>query len=44
MQTLKALYVEQETKVEDFLNYLAIRRNAASATHNQAFNALVFKL
>jgi len=44
LQTLKALYVEQETKVEDFLNYLAIGRNAASATYNQAFNALVFKL
>ena len=40
----KALYVEQETKVEDFLNYLAIGRNFASSTHNQAFNALVFKL
>jgi hypothetical protein len=44
LQTQKALYVEQETKVEDFLNYLAIGRNAASATHNQTFNALVFKL
>ena len=44
LQTQKALYEEQETKVEDFLNYLAIGRNAALATHNQAFNALVFKL
>ena len=44
LQTNKALYVEQETKVEDFLKYLVIGRNAASANHNQAFNTLVFKL
>ena len=29
-------------KVEDFLNYLAIERNVAASTQNQAFNALVF--
>ena len=29
-------------KVEDFLNYLAIVRNVAASTQNQAFNALVF--
>ena len=29
-------------KVEDFLNYLAIERNVAVSTQNQAFNALVF--
>jgi site-specific recombinase XerD len=28
--------------VEDFLNYLAIERNVAASTQNQAFNALVF--
>ena len=42
MQTRKALFVEQEKKVEDFLNYLAIERNVAASTQNQAFNALVF--
>ena len=29
-------------KVEDFLNYLALERNVAASTQNQAFNALVF--
>ena len=44
LQTQKALYAEQVTKVEDFFNYLAIGRNVASVTHNQASNELVFKL
>jgi integron integrase len=34
--------VEQKQKVEDFLNYLALERNVAASTQNQAFNALVF--
>ena len=34
--------MEQEKKVEDFLNYLALERNVAASTQNQAFNALVF--
>jgi integrase len=34
--------VEQKQKVEDFLNYLAIAKNVAASTQNQAFNALVF--
>ena len=29
-------------KVEDFLNYLALEKNVAASTQNQAFNALVF--
>ena len=31
-----------ETKVEDFLSYLAIQRKVAVSTQNQAMNALVF--
>jgi integron integrase len=42
MQTREILFVEQEKKVEDFLNYLALERNVAASTQNQAFNALVF--
>ena len=34
--------MEQKQKVEDFLNYLAIAKNVAASTQNQAFNALVF--
>ena len=34
--------MEQKQKVEDFLNYLALERNVAASTQNQAFNALVF--
>lgn len=30
------------TDVRDFLNYLALKRNVAAATKNQAFNALLF--
>ena len=41
MQTREILFVEQEKKVEDFLNYLALERNVAASTQNQAFNALV---
>jgi len=40
--TKEALFVEQKQKVEDFLNYLALERNVAASTQNQAFNALVF--
>jgi integron integrase len=40
--TKEALFVEQKQKVEDFLNYLAIAKNVAASTQNQAFNALVF--
>ena len=42
MHTREILFVEQEKKVEDFLNYLALERNVAASTQNQAFNALVF--
>ncbi|MBC8219304.1 MAG: integron integrase [Proteobacteria bacterium] len=42
MLTREALFVEQKNKVEDFLNYLALERNVAASTQNQAFNALVF--
>ena len=42
MQTREILFVEQEKKVEDFLNYLALERNVAASTQNQTFNALVF--
>ena len=42
MQPREILFVEQEKKVEDFLNYLALERNVAASTQNQAFNALVF--
>jgi len=31
-----------ETDVQDFLGYLAIKRRVASSTQNQAFNALMF--
>jgi len=40
--TKEALFVEQKQKVENFLNYLALERNVAASTQNQAFNALVF--
>jgi len=40
--TKEALFVEQKQKVEDFLNYLALTKNVAASTQNQAFNALVF--
>ncbi len=36
------LAVESKKKIEDFLSYLAIQRNVAASTQNQAFNALLF--
>jgi len=36
------LAVEPKKKIEDFLSYLAIQRNVAASTQNQAFNALLF--
>ena len=36
------LLVNPEAKVEDFLSYLAMQRNVAVSTQNQAMNALVF--
>lgn len=36
------LLVNPETKVEEFLTYLAIQRKVAVSTQNQAMNALVF--
>jgi len=36
------LIVTPEAKVEEFLSYLAIQRNVAVSTQNQAMNALVF--
>lgn len=36
------LTVTPEAKVEAFLSYLAIQRNVAVSTQNQAMNALVF--
>lgn len=33
---------EGEKKIEAFLTYLAVRKNVAPATQNQAMNALVF--
>jgi len=36
------LTVTPEAKVEEFLSYLAIQRNVAVSTQNQAMNALVF--
>jgi len=36
------LLLTPETKVEDFLSYLAIQRKVAVSTQNQAMNALVF--
>lgn len=42
LQERKALLVEPEKKVEDFLTYLAVQANVAASTQNQAFNALIF--
>jgi len=36
-----SLLVSPEAKVESFLSYLAIQRNVAASTQNQAMNALV---
>jgi integron integrase len=37
-----ALFIDSEAKIEAFLSYLATERKVASATQNQAMNALVF--
>ena len=37
-----SLLVSPEAKVESFLSYLAIQRNVAASTQNQAMNALVY--
>ncbi len=42
MHDRSELMVKPEKKVEDFLGYLAIQRNVAISTQNQAMNALVF--
>jgi len=36
------MLITPETKVEEFLSYLAVQRNVAVSTQNQAMNALVF--
>lgn len=36
------LFVNPEEKIEAFLTYLAVQRNVAASTQNQAMNALVF--
>lgn len=38
----RALLADPEKKVEDFLSYLAVHRNVAVSTQNQAMNALVY--
>jgi len=42
MQDKAELAVQPEAKVEQFLSYLAMERNVAISTQNQAMNALVF--
>lgn len=42
MTERQALFDDSEAKIETFLSYLATSRNVASATQNQAMNALVF--
>lgn len=42
MQDKQALFKDSESKVEDFLTDLAVKKNVATSTQNQAFNALVF--
>lgn len=42
MTERQALFEDGEAKIEAFLSYLATQRNVASATQNQAMNALVF--
>ena len=42
MHLKKELLNNPESKVEDFLSYLAIQRKVAISTQNQAMNALVF--
>ena len=42
MQDKAELMIKPEFKVEQFLTYLAVNRNVAVSTQNQAMNALVF--
>ena len=42
MNDKKALLITPELKIEDFLSYLAIHRNVAVSTQNQAMNALLY--
>lgn len=42
LKSRDALYVNAESKVEEFLTHLAVQANVAASTQNQAFNALVF--
>ncbi len=42
IQSRDALFLDAEQKVEQFLTHLAVNKNVAPSTQNQAFNALVF--
>jgi len=42
MKGRKELLATPEKKIEEYLTYLAERKNVAKATQNQAMNALVF--
>jgi len=42
LQSRESLLVDSEPKVEQFLTHLAVHKNVAPSTQNQAFNALVF--
>ena len=42
IQSRESLLQEAEVKVEQFLTHLAVNKNVAPSTQNQAFNALVF--
>ena len=42
MQDRAELFIESENKIETYLTHLAIEKNVAPATQNQAMNALIF--
>ncbi|WP_457575505.1 integron integrase [Desulfomarina sp.] len=42
MKTREELYIASEKKIENYLSHLAIEKNVAPSTQNQAMNALVF--
>ncbi len=42
MQDRSELFVDSEQKIETFLSHLAIKKNVAPSTQNQAMNALIF--
>ncbi len=42
IQNRALLLVDSEAKVEQFLTYLAVNKNVAPSTQNQALNALIF--